>query len=150
MSPPLEQLEASQQSVINDLTQSLSNRTSTQLVDSSLATKSTNMPNIRSFVYLVDNTFPSGNLAALPSDPADEERRASPYHASVAITTAQGTARRGMLHTVNGYTFTSQAAVHASQRVFSGEFKRGFHTSAEVFGVSFITYITGSTIEDAP
>ncbi|KAK9414833.1 hypothetical protein SUNI508_10776 [Seiridium unicorne] len=96
------------------------------------------------------NTFPSGNLAALPSGPIDEERRASPYHASVTITNAQGTISRAMLHTVNGYTFTSQAAVHAAQRVLSGEFKPRFHTPAEVFGVSFITSITGSTIEDEP
>ncbi|KAM0815826.1 putative Saccharopine dehydrogenase NADP binding domain-containing protein [Seiridium cardinale] len=120
------------------------------LPDLIILRKSTNMPDIRTFVYVAGNTFPSGNLAALLSGPTDEERRASPYHASVAITTVQSTARRAMLHTVNGYTFTSQAAVHAAQRVFSGEFNPGFHTSAEAFGDSFITSITGSTIEDAP
>jgi short subunit dehydrogenase-like uncharacterized protein len=51
-----------------------------------------------------------------------------------------------VLDTVNGYTFTSLAAVEAARRVLSGEARPGFQTPAGVFGSGFAETIADTCI----
>ncbi|KAH6844735.1 hypothetical protein B0I37DRAFT_398312 [Chaetomium sp. MPI-CAGE-AT-0009] len=94
--------------------------------------KSTKVPNIRTFVHASGNALPAGDLVSLPDGPTAQERAASPYHACVVVTSDDGSVKRAVLHTVNGYTFTSQASVEAVKRVLRGEVAGGFQTPAGI------------------
>ncbi|OIW27046.1 hypothetical protein CONLIGDRAFT_621189 [Coniochaeta ligniaria NRRL 30616] len=111
--------------------------------------RSTEVQNIRTFVHVSGDAFPSADLDALPLGPTDEERDAAPYHAAVAVTARDGTIKRAVLHTVNGYTFTAAASVEAARRVMAGEAKGlgGFQTPAAAFGNDFVTTVQSSSIE---
>jgi short subunit dehydrogenase-like uncharacterized protein len=108
--------------------------------------KSNGIPNIQTFAHVSEGVFPSGDLADLPDGPTDEEREANPYRAAATITTADGTVKHAVLHTVNGYTFTSVASVEAAKRVLGGQVLAGFQTPVSVFGSSFIETIPGSKL----
>jgi short subunit dehydrogenase-like uncharacterized protein len=110
--------------------------------------KATGVSNVRTFVHVSGTAFPTGNLADLPDGPVAEERKANPYHAAVHITSEDGTVRRAVLHTVNGYSFTSIASIEAARRVLAGRSLPGFQTPVEVFGDRFIECVEGSIIED--
>jgi short subunit dehydrogenase-like uncharacterized protein len=110
--------------------------------------RSTSVANIRTFVHVTGNAFPTGNTADLPDGPTAEEREASPYHAAIIVTTADGAVKRAVLHTVNGYTFTSIASAEAAKMVLDGRFAGGFQTPAGIFGNDFVETIAGSTIKD--
>jgi short subunit dehydrogenase-like uncharacterized protein len=110
--------------------------------------KSTNVPNIRTFVHVPGGALPTGDVASLPDGPTAQEREASPYHASVVVTGEDGSVKRAVLHTVNGYTFTSQASVEAVKRVLGGEAEGGFQTPAGLFGTRFVDSVAGSVIQD--
>jgi short subunit dehydrogenase-like uncharacterized protein len=102
------------------------------------------IPNIRTFAHVSDGAFPSGELENLPDGPTDEERKANPYRAAAIITAADGTVEHAVLHTVNGYTFTSVASVEAAKRVLGGQVLAGFQTPISVFGSNFVETIPGS------
>ncbi|KAH6635762.1 Saccharopine dehydrogenase-domain-containing protein [Chaetomium tenue] len=111
--------------------------------------KTTGVPNIRTFVHASGmTTLPAGDsdLASLPEGPTARERAASPYHACVAVTSEDGpgSVKRAVLHTVNGYTFTSQASVEAVRRALGGEVQGGFQTPAGVFGTRFVESVAGT------
>ncbi|KAJ9132550.1 Saccharopine dehydrogenase [Pleurostoma richardsiae] len=110
--------------------------------------RSTHVSNIGTFVNASGDAFPTGDLDALPDGPTSEQRDASPYHAAVAVTAAEGTVKRAVLHTVNGYTFTPVASVEAARRVFAGETRPGFQTPAIVFGSGFLETVAGSKLKD--
>lgn len=110
--------------------------------------KSTNSPNIKAFFHVSGDAFPTGELAALPDGPTMEQRKESPYHAAVAVKADDGTIKRTVLHTANGYDFTSVACIKAAKRVLDGEAKGGFQTPAITFGSDFVTTILGSTLKD--
>ncbi|SPO00351.1 uncharacterized protein DNG_03196 [Cephalotrichum gorgonifer] len=109
--------------------------------------KSTGASNIRTFVHVAGNAFPSGDLDALPDGPTAQEREANPYHASVTVAGADGTVKRAALHTVNGYTFTPLASVQAAERILGGEVVRGFQTPATVFGSRFVKSVRDTVLE---
>lgn len=110
--------------------------------------KSTSVPNVRTFMHAAGDGFPTGDLNGLPDGPTAEQREASPYHATVAVTSADGTVSRSVLHTVNGYTFTGKASVEGSARVLAGIAQGGFQTPALIFGNAFIGVVADSTIRD--
>jgi short subunit dehydrogenase-like uncharacterized protein len=112
--------------------------------------RSTHVRNIGTFVNASGDAFPTGDLDALPEGPTAEQREASPYHAAVTVTAVDGTVRRAVLHTVNGYTFTPAASVEAARRVLAGEARPGFQTPAVVFGSGFVETIAGSRLKDMP
>jgi short subunit dehydrogenase-like uncharacterized protein len=107
--------------------------------------KSTGVPNIRTFVHASEGFVP-GDLASLPDGPTLEEKESNPYQISVIVTAEDGTIQRAVLHTVNGYTFTTLASVEAARRVLGGEIRGGFQTPASVFGAGFAETISGSVI----
>ncbi|KAF1941479.1 hypothetical protein EJ02DRAFT_455142 [Clathrospora elynae] len=109
--------------------------------------KSNGIPNIRTFAHVSEGVFPSGDLLSLPDGPTAGEREGNPYHAAVAVTAADGTVKRAVLHTVNGYTFTAVASVEAAKRVLSGQTLPGFQTPVIVFGSGFVETIAGSRIQ---
>lgn len=110
--------------------------------------KSTNAPNIDTYVHVSGDAFPEGDLAALPDGPTQEERDANRYQASVAVTGRNGQAVSAILDTVNGYTFTPMAAIAAARRVLTGERTPGFRTPADVFGYEFAGTIADTRIID--
>jgi short subunit dehydrogenase-like uncharacterized protein len=110
--------------------------------------KSTGISSVRTFVHISGNVFPTGDARELPNGPTAEERNANPYHAAVEIVAKDKTVRRAVLHTVNGYTFTSIASIEIAKRVLLGRCVPGFQTPAEVFGSEFVTCIEGTTIEE--
>ena len=110
--------------------------------------KSTGVPNIRTFVHAGGDAFPSGDLSQLPDGPTEEQREATPYHAVVEVTAEYGTTARGILHTLNGYTFTGLASVEAARRVLGGSAKAGFQTPALMFGEGFLDAIPNTRIND--
>lgn len=108
--------------------------------------KSTGIPNIRTFVH-ASGGFPNGDLALMPDGPTLEERESHPYQISAVVTAENGDVKRGVLHTVNGYTFTTLASVEAARRALNGETRGGFQTPAGVFGVGFAETIDGSVMK---
>ncbi|KAL2210439.1 hypothetical protein CC79DRAFT_1330807 [Sarocladium strictum] len=108
--------------------------------------KSTSVPNIQTFVHVSadDNSFPSGDLKDMPDGPTKEQREANPYHASVVVTSADGSTRKTVLHTVNGYTFTARASMEAAKRIVEGVGATGFQTPVDVFGMRFVDTVAGS------
>ena len=108
--------------------------------------KSTGVPNIRIFAH-ASGGFPMGDMALLPDGPTTEEREGNPYQVSIVVTEEDGSVQRAVLHTVNGYTFTSRASVEAARRVVGGEIRAGFQTPASVFGAGFAETIDGSLIK---
>jgi short subunit dehydrogenase-like uncharacterized protein len=109
--------------------------------------KSTKVRNIRTFVHVAGDAFPTEDLASLPDGPTKEQREAAPYHAAVKVTAQDGTATHAVLHTVNGYTFTGLASAEAAHKVLAGIFKPGFHTPAVVFGNDFVQTIGKSQVK---
>jgi short subunit dehydrogenase-like uncharacterized protein len=109
--------------------------------------KATGVPNIRTFVHASGDAL-AGDPASLPEGPTAQERLASPYHAGVLVTSEDGSVKRAVLHTVNGYTFTSQASVEAVKRVLEGEVVAGFQTPAGMFGKRFVDSVAGTEIRD--
>ncbi|KAM6476459.1 Saccharopine dehydrogenase-domain-containing protein [Trichoderma sp. SZMC 28011] len=110
--------------------------------------KSTNTPNIKTFVHVSGGAFPTGDLATLPDGPTAEQRKENRYHAAVVAKGDDGTIKRAVLHTPNGYDFTSVACIEAARRVLDGKAKGGFQTPAVTFGSDFVTTILGSTLKD--
>lgn len=110
--------------------------------------RSTNAPNIDTYVHVSGDAFPEGDLAALPDGPTDEERETNRYQASVVATGTNGQVTRAALDTVNGYTFTPMAAVEAARRVLGGEQRSGFQTPAGLFGYQFAETIADTRIID--
>lgn len=110
--------------------------------------QSANIPNIRTFVHVMGDAFPTDNLDALPEGPTAEQRERNPYHVAAAVTGSDGTTTRAVLHTVNGYTFTPLASVEAARRVLMGEAKAGFQTPSNLFGYQFVESIAGSWFRD--
>ncbi|MVA22126.1 hypothetical protein GOZ94_24650 [Agrobacterium vitis] len=108
----------------------------------------TGVLNIETFVHISAGSFPSGDIKHLPTGPTREERDANRYHAAVEVTGAAGTVVRSLLDTVNGYTFTSMAAVEAARRVIAGEVRLGFQTPASLFGPGFAETIADTRIVD--
>ncbi|RFU77340.1 saccharopine dehydrogenase [Trichoderma arundinaceum] len=101
--------------------------------------KSTKSPNIKTFVHVSGDAFPVGDLSALPDGPTTEQRRENLYHAAVTVTTEAGITKKAVLHTANGYDFTSVASVEAARRVLDGQFRGGFQTPANMFGSGFFS-----------
>ncbi|KAL2068183.1 hypothetical protein VTL71DRAFT_16281 [Oculimacula yallundae] len=108
--------------------------------------KSTGVPNIRTFLHTTGG-FPTGDLVLLPDGPTPGERDSNPYQVSVIATAEDGTVRRAVLHTMNGYSFTTLASVEAARRILGGEVQTGFQTPAEVFGAGFAETIGGTTFK---
>lgn len=109
--------------------------------------KSTGVKNIRTFINISGVGFPSGNLESLPDGPTLEQREDNPYSAAIHAVDKNGSIIHGVLRTINGYTFTSIAAVHAAKRVMVGEAQPGFQTTASLFGSDFIEAIPETVIE---
>ncbi|WP_072805022.1 saccharopine dehydrogenase family protein [Rhodococcoides yunnanense] len=110
--------------------------------------RSTDAPDIETYVHASGSAFPEGDLASLPDGPTTEEREANRYQASVELTGADGKVVRAVLDTVNGYSFTPLAATEAARRVLGGEVRPGFHTPAELFGYQFAETIADTRITD--
>jgi short subunit dehydrogenase-like uncharacterized protein len=110
--------------------------------------RSTNVPDIASFIHVTGSGFPQGDLAAVPDGPSEQERLANRYQAVVEVTDCGGNVVRSLLDTVNGYTFTATAAAEAGRRVLAGENRPGFQTPATLFGNGFAETIADTTIVD--
>ncbi|MGF6231532.1 short subunit dehydrogenase-like uncharacterized protein [Inquilinus ginsengisoli] len=108
----------------------------------------TGVPDIDTFVHVTAGAFPTGDVKDLPAGPGFEEREANRYHAAAEVTDADGTVRRSVLDTVNGYTFTAMAAAEAARRVLAGEVRPGFQTPAGLFGNGFAETIADTRIID--
>ncbi|MCV7420705.1 saccharopine dehydrogenase NADP-binding domain-containing protein [Mycobacterium yunnanensis] len=108
----------------------------------------TGIPNVDTYVYASGDAFSDGALADLPDGPSAEQRAADRYHAVAEVTGRDGQVVCSRLDTVNGYTFTPLAAVHAARRVLAGEVRPGFRTPAEVFDVGFAETIADTHITD--
>lgn len=110
--------------------------------------RTTDVPNVETFVHVSGDAFPEGDLKALPAGPTARQRETSRYQAAVEVTGADGTIVRSVLDTVNGYTFTALAAAEVSRRVLGGEVRPGFQTPAGLFGAGFAETIADTTITD--
>ncbi|KAB5525772.1 hypothetical protein GE09DRAFT_1229546 [Coniochaeta sp. 2T2.1] len=87
---------------------------------------STPVRNIGTFVKgAAGDALPAdANLDALPRGPTALQREASPFYEAVTVTAADGSVRRAVLHTVNGYTYRPMASVEAARRVRAGGGRR--------------------------
>ena len=109
---------------------------------------STAIPNIEMFVHVSGDAFPTGDLSLLPDGPSAEERDTHRARAVAEVTGVDGRAVQSVIETVNGYSFTPQAAIEAARRVAAGEFQPGFQTPVTVFGAGFAESIADTTITD--
>ncbi|TEY40738.1 hypothetical protein BOTCAL_0424g00070 [Botryotinia calthae] len=110
--------------------------------------KSTNVHNIGTYVNISSAKFPTGDFSLLPEGPTAAERKTTPYHAAVSVTSEHGVTQRAALHTMNGYTFTSMASVQAAKRLMNHQAQLGFQTPVEVFGKDFVLAIPGTRLVD--
>lgn len=111
--------------------------------------RATGVENIRTYVNVSGNAFPTGNVHELPDGPTEEQRESDPYHAVVVVESVDGSVTTSVLHTVNGYSFTPIASVEAARRILDGVSIPGFQTPTVVFGSSFfVDAIDGSTVMD--
>lgn len=62
---------------------------------------------------------------------------ASPKHAAVIVTNADGKVRRSVLHTVNGCTLAAIVSVEIGGLVVDGMFQSGSQTPAGLLGSEF-------------
>jgi hypothetical protein len=108
--------------------------------------KSTQVANVRTYVHVAGASFPSGDLRDMPDGPTADERDATPYNASVQVTSPGGQVTASVLHTVNGYTFAALASVEGAKQVLGGSFRPGFHTPVEVFGDYFLETVGQTTV----
>jgi short subunit dehydrogenase-like uncharacterized protein len=108
--------------------------------------RSTNVENITTFAHATVGGFPADDLDLLPDGPKAEEREDNPYHAAVKVVDEDGSVKRAVLHTVNGYTFTHMASVEAARRVLLGEARKGFQTPDCIFTSSFVETIVDTSI----
>jgi short subunit dehydrogenase-like uncharacterized protein len=97
----------------------------------------TGVPNVKTYVHAVDDVFPKGDSKTLPDGPSAEEREENPYHAAVEFSTANGKVRRAILHTVNGYTFTSVASVETARRVLNANLCQAFRRWYQYLEIKF-------------
>lgn len=109
--------------------------------------KLTGVRNIRTFINVSDDSSQVADLELLPDGPTELQRQLNPYSAAISISGADGAAKRAVLHTVNGYTFTALASVEAAKRVLSGEMRPGFQTSAGIFQSDFLECIPETIID---
>ena len=117
------------------------------LPDLVTVSRSTGIRNIRTYVYVSDDALPTVDSPNTSNGPSVDHREQNPYHAAAVVTDVDGITQRSVLHTVNGYTFTSTASVEAAKRVLEGIRRPGFQTPVEVFGESFVTEIAGTVME---
>ena len=110
--------------------------------------RATGVGNIRTYVNVSGDAFPTGDLHKLPNGPTAEQRDLNPYHAAAIVKSENGSVTMSVLHTVNGYTFTPIAAVEAARRVLDGAWRPGFQTPVVVFGSGFVESIPGSKVLD--
>lgn len=104
-----------------------------------------NVPNVQTFVHVSTGGLPTNSTDLIRDGPSEEEREASPYSAAVEVTGSDGTIKRSVLHTVNGYTFSAMASVEAAERVLRDEtLPRGFQTPAGMFGSQFVMAVEGT------
>lgn len=108
--------------------------------------RQTGIGDIETYVHVSGSAFPEENFDALPEGPTAQERDENRYQAAVEIVDAGGLVTRMALDTVNGYSFTTLAAVEAARRVLSGEFHAGFRTPVQVFGSGFAESIADTRI----
>lgn len=106
--------------------------------------KSTGVENIRTYVNFSDDAFPTDNLDLLPTGPTAEQREANPFHVAIEVVDSNGMSHRTLLHTVNGYTFTSQGSIEAVKLVLEGRSIGGFQTPGGLFGHEFVQKVPGS------
>jgi short subunit dehydrogenase-like uncharacterized protein len=93
--------------------------------------------NLRTFAHASGSAFSTGNRDTVPTGPTSEERDANPYDAAVTVTTKDGSVRRFVLHSINGYSFTAMASVEAARRILKGQYLPGFEMSPTLFGADF-------------
>jgi short subunit dehydrogenase-like uncharacterized protein len=108
--------------------------------------RSVDIADMSCYVHLSGTAFPNGALEGLPDGPDVKDREQNPYQAAVKVTLANGSQRQAILHTVNGYTFTSIASLEAAERVLAGSAIAGFQTPVEAFGASFLQAVEGSKV----
>lgn len=75
--------------------------------------------------------LPEGELSRLPYGPTVKEREAHTVRVVAEVTGADGRLMRGMVETVDSYTYTPLAAVEAARR------SSGFLAPVTVFGACF-------------
>ncbi|KAI0156061.1 Saccharopine dehydrogenase-domain-containing protein [Pestalotiopsis sp. NC0098] len=107
----------------------------------------TGVRNIRTFVNASGDSSSVRKLDSLPDGPTESQRQLNPYSAAILVYSDDGTVKRAVLHTINGYTFTALASVEAAKRVLSGEMRPGFQTSAGLFQSDFLEFIPETKIE---
>jgi short subunit dehydrogenase-like uncharacterized protein len=110
--------------------------------------RATDVGNIRTYVNVSGDAFPSGDVHDIPDGPTTEERESNPYQTAVIVRSKDGSVTRSVLHTVNGYSFTPIASVEAARLVLGGKSRSGFQTPAGVFGNDFVKSISGSKVLD--
>ena len=103
---------------------------------------------LRTFAHASGSTFSSADPDALSTGPTIEERDANSYDAAVTVTTKEGSVRRFVLHSINGYSFTSMASVEAARRILEYQYPSGFDMSPTLFGADFAESVLGTQARD--
>jgi short subunit dehydrogenase-like uncharacterized protein len=83
-----------------------------------------------------------------PNGPSAQQRQTG---RCVILAEAEDSWRRrscARLETLDGYTFTAEAATAIAQRVAHGDFHPGFQTPGKVYGANFVLGLVGSRRED--
>lgn len=109
--------------------------------------KATGIRNIRTYVHVAGGALPTEDSLEDLDGPTLVHREQNPYHGAVIVTDLEGNERQFVLHTVNGYTFTSAASAEAAKRVLDGARRPGFQTPVEVFGTSFVMTVAGTMMQ---
>jgi short subunit dehydrogenase-like uncharacterized protein len=87
-------------------------------------------------------------VALLPEGPSDEERAGRERILVAEAKDRSGKSVVSRLRVPENYTFTALSAVAIAKRVLQGEFKPGFQTPAQVYGVDLVQHLDGVVLED--
>lgn len=99
---------------------------------------------LRTFAHASGSAFSSADYNNLSTGPTIEERDANPYDAAVTVVTKDGSVKRIVLHSINGYSFTSMASVEAARRVLKCQYVPGFEMSPTLFSADFAESVLGT------
>lgn len=87
-------------------------------------------------------------IEARPAGPSDQQRNKARSYIYGQVTNAEGETRAARIETLEGYTLTAHTALMIVKRVLKGDWKKGYHTPAGLYGADLIMEVASTLRED--
>ncbi|MEL6357492.1 MAG: saccharopine dehydrogenase NADP-binding domain-containing protein [Bacteroidota bacterium] len=87
-------------------------------------------------------------IEARPAGPSDDRREKARAYVYGEVSNAKGEKRAARLDTIEGYTLTARTALMITKRVIEGDWKKGYHTPAGLYGADLVMELADTRRED--